>query len=561
MKRFAALYEALDATTSTNAKVAAMAAYFRDAAPADAAWALYFLSGRRLKRLIAPRLLAAWAIEETRTPSWLFDESIGVVGDLAETIALLLDAGPRSQRHAFPDPQENTPGLAPRHQGPGGDPVQRPAGDSPLALAELIEGRLLPLRDADEPARRAAVTGLWAALDMRETFLLNKLVTGELRVGVSDTLAVRALAQRAGLPKAVIAHRLMGTWTPGAAMFEELLRPGAAEADLSRPYPFFLASPLQEPSAVLGDRALWLAEWKWDGIRAQLVRRQGSAWLWSRGEELITDRFPDLHDLSRALPDGCVVDGEVLAFAHGAPLSFAVLQRRIGRQKLDARILSEAPAALMAYDLLEERGKDLRELPLSERRARLGRLVQQVGQERLTLSAEVPATSWEALAAERDRSRALGVEGLMLKRLDSAYLTGRKRGDWWKWKIDPYAIDAVLLYAQPGSGRRATLLTDLTFGLWDQGALVPVAKAYSGLTDEEIDALDRWIRQHTVERFGPVRHVEPAHVFELHFEGIAKSSRHKSGVAVRFPRIARWRTDKKPAEADTLASLREMIQE
>ena len=542
MRRFAALYEALDATTSTNAKVAAMAGYFHDAAPADAAWALYFLSGRRLKRLIAPRLLAAWAIEETGTPPWLFDESIGVVGDLAETVALLLDARPRAAQG------DATQGDA--------APATAPAGPS---LAALIEEQLLPLREADEAGRRAAMTGLWSTLSMRETFLLNKLVTGELRVGVSDTLAVRALAQRAGLPPAVISHRLMGTWTPGAAMFEALLRPGDAEADRSRPYPFFLASPLQEPPAALGDRALWLAEWKWDGIRAQLVRRQGGAWLWSRGEELITDRFPDLHALAKALPDGCVLDGEVLAFSGGAPLPFAVLQRRIGRQKLSPRILAEAPAALMAYDLLEEGGADLRERPLHERRARLERLVRGAGQERLVISAPVEAASWEALAAARSGSRARGVEGLMLKQLDSAYLTGRRRGAWWKWKIDPYSIDAVLLYAQPGSGRRATLLTDLTFGLWEGGALVPVAKAYSGLTDGELDTLDRWIRQHTVERFGPVRHVEPVHVFELHFEGIAASPRHKSGVAVRFPRIARWRTDKTPPEADTLAALRAMI--
>jgi DNA ligase-1 len=552
LKRFGALYEALDATTSTNAKVAAMAAYFHDAAPADAAWALYFLSGRRLKRLIAPRLLAAWAIEETQTPPWLFEECLAVAGDLAETISLLLHSGGK-----YGDTIRIS--TAARDSGNSGDTIRISDAASAPALSDLIERQLLPLRDADEAARRAAVTGLWAALGLRETFLLNKLVTGELRVGVSDTLAVRALAQRAGLEPAVLSHRLMGTWTPGAAMFERLLRPADDDADVSRPYPFFLASPLQEPPAVLGDRALWLAEWKWDGIRAQLVRRQGKAWLWSRGEELITERFPDLADLMRALPDGCVLDGEVLAFARGGPLPFAVLQRRIGRQKLSAQILAEAPAAFMAYDLLEEGGADLRALPLHERRARLESIIQRCPQERLTLSVPVTAPSWEALAEARAGSRERAVEGLMLKKLDSAYLVGRKRGDWWKWKIDPYSIDAVLLYAQPGSGRRATLFTDLTFGLWDGAALVPVAKAYSGLTDDEVDALDRWIRQHTVERFGPVRHVEPLQVFELHFEGIAESPRHKSGVAVRFPRIARWRTDKTPPEADTLATLRGMI--
>jgi DNA ligase-1 len=545
MRRFAQLYEALDSTTSTNAKVAAMVAYFAEAAPADAAWALYFLTGRRLKRLIAPRLLAGWAIERTRTAPWLFDESIGVAGDLAETIALLLELEPRRGAE------------------------QRP----PLPLVELIEQRLLVLRDRPDEDKRAAVFSLWDELDRREVFLLNKLLTGELRVGVSDTLAVRALAQHSGLEPAVVSHRLMGTWTPSARLFDDLLAPGTAEADRSRPYPFFLASPLEAGTSTpssLGARALFLAEWKWDGIRAQLVRRGGQSWLWSRGEELITDRFPDVLEGTQGLPDGCVLDGEVLAFAGGAPLPFSVLQRRIGRQKLTAKILAEAPAAFMAYDLLEEGGVDLRALPLVERRGRLAQLIARAGTGafsrtaetgggRLVLSPPVEAASWEELALLRQSSRARAVEGLMLKRLDSAYQVGRKRGDWWKWKIDPFTVDAVLIYAQPGQGRRATLLTDLTFGLWHGGELVPVAKAYSGLTDEENDELDRWIRQNTLERFGPVRHVAPAHVFELHFEGIAESPRHRSGVAVRFPRIARWRRDKQPPEADELSTLRAMI--
>ena len=530
MRQFAALYEALDATTSTNAKVDALAAYFTQAPAHDAAWGLWFLTGRRLKRLIAPRLLAQWALEKTGIAPWLFDESMGVAGDLAETISLLLDLPAR------PPPPE------------------------PPSLSQLIEGTLLPLREADESRKRAAVLALWDSLSRRETFLLNKLLTGELRVGVSDTLAVRGLARSAGLSPAVLSHRLMGDWSPSPTLLAALLTPGStSEADRSRPYPFFLASPLEEPPAALGERSDFLAEWKWDGIRAQLVRRAGELYLWSRGEELITARFPDLHEPGRALPDGTVLDGEVLAFAEGAPLPFAVLQRRIGRQKLSPRILAEAPAAFMAYDLLEERGEDVRALPLRERRARLARIVEAAAQPRLLLSAEVSAPGWDALAALRAGSRERAVEGLMLKRLSAPYQVGRKRGDWWKWKIDPFAIDAVLLYAQPGSGRRATLLTDLTFGLWDGPALVPVAKAYSGLTDAEIDELDRWIRQHTVERFGPVRHVEQVHVFELHFEGIAASPRHKSGVAVRFPRIARWRHDKKPADADTLDTLRRMI--
>jgi len=530
MRRFAQLYEALDATTSTNAKVAAMAAYFAEAPPADAAWTMFFLTGQRLKRLIAPRLLAVWAMERTQMPGWMFEECISLAGDLAETIALLLD----TTREGAP------PGIA------------------PPPLSQLIEGRLLPLRDAGEEEKRRAVTELWDQLDRREIFLLGKLLTGELRIGVSATLAIRALAQHAGLPPATVAHRLMGTWQPSAEAFAALLRADAHDADVSRPYPFFLASPLESEPDSLGSRDEWLAEWKWDGIRAQIVRRAGGAYLWSRGEELITDRFPDLSGAWAALPEGTVLDGEVLAFAQGAPLPFSLLQRRIGRKVLTARVLTEAPAAFMAYDLLEQRGEDVRALPLRERRPRLLELVSGRS-ERLSLSPEVQAADWPELRSLRREARQRGVEGLMLKRWSSPYRVGRPRGDWWKWKIDPYSIDAVLVYAQPGHGRRATLLTDLTFALWDGGELVPVAKAYSGLTDEEIDQLDRWIRQNTLERFGPVRAVKPAHVFELHFEGIGESTRHRSGVAVRFPRIARWRTDKKPEDADTLEGLRALL--
>ena len=528
MRRFARLYDALDSTTSTNAKVAAMQAYFAEAPPADAAWALFFLTGRRLKRLIAPRLLAVWGCERAGVPGWMAEECFSLAGDLAETVALLIDT------------------------------ARGPVASEALPLSQLIEQKLLPLRDASEAEKRAAVLALWDSLDRLEMYLLAKLLTGELRVGVSDTLAIRALAQHAGLPPATVAHRLMGVWEPSAALFARLLEKTATDADVSRPYPFFLASPLEDEPESLGDRGDFLAEWKWDGIRAQIVRRGGGAFLWSRGEELITDRFPDLGAVWAALPEGCVLDGEVLAFHEGRPMPFSVLQRRIGRQKLTPKILADAPAAFMAYDVLEQDGRDLRPIQLRERRALLLELVRDRSP-RLFLSAEVEAQSWEALRALRMSSRERGVEGLMLKRRDSPYRTGRPRGDWFKWKIDPYAIDAVLVYAQPGHGRRATLMTDLTFAVWQGSELVPVAKAYSGLTDEEIDRLDRWIRQNTIERFGPVRAVKPEHVFELHFEGIAESARHKSGIAVRFPRIARWRTDKPPAEADTIETLRALI--
>jgi DNA ligase-1 len=396
----------------------------------------------------------------------------------------------------------------------------------------------------------------WTRLPRVELFLLNKLLTGEFRVGVSHTLVVRAVSLLAKLTPPVVEHRLMGNWEPSADAFAALVGPETAGDEPSRPYPFCLASPLDADVETLGDRDGWLIEWKWDGIRAQLIRRAGQTFLWSRGEDLITDRFPDIVEEAASLPDGTVVDGEILAFEHGEPRPFADLQRRIGRQLRVREMAIDVPAAFVAFDLLEDGGADIRDRPLRERRARLEEMVRG---ERLRVSGALAAPAWAALADLRARSREHGVEGLMLKRWSSPYRPGRKRGDWWKWKIEPYTIDAVLIYAQPGSGRRASLFTDYTFGVWHQGALVPVAKAYSGLTDEEIDELDRWIRRHTTERFGPVSSVEPAQVFELGFERIARSTRHRSGVAVRFPRILRWRRDKPVREADTLETLRALV--
>jgi DNA ligase 1 len=374
---------------------------------------------------------------------------------------------------------------------------------------------------------------------------------------VSQTLVVRALAQAAALPVTTIAARMMGDWTPTPDWLGSLLSHEHTDDDRSRPYPFFLASPLEEQVESLGPREDWLAEWKWDGIRAQLVRRAGAVHLWSRGEELITHRFPEITAAATHLPDGTVLDGEVLAFRDDRPLPFAALQQRIGRQKQVAQMARAVPVVFMAYDLLENDGVDRRAHSLDDRRAALLRHITAPGV--LRTSELIAVSTWSELAETRSRSRALGVEGLMLKRRSSAYAVGRRRGDWWKWKIDPYSIDAVLIYAQPGSGRRASLLTDYTFGVWDDRELVPIAKAYSGLSNEEIAEMDKWIRRHTRERFGPVRHVEPVHVFELGFEGIAASGRHRSGIALRFPRMLRWRTDRKAEEADTLEHVRGIL--
>ena len=527
MRAFASLFSAIDETNATSEKVAALVEYFRTASPQDAAWAVHFLSGRRPKRLVGSRKLAAWASSEAGLPPWLFEESYQAVGDLAETITLILpDTGASSE----------------------------------LPLSHWVEQRLLPLRGEDEDVQREVMVDSWRELDRRERFVWNKLITGSFRMGASQRLVIRALAEMSGVEEGVIAHRLMGAWEPTADFFQRLIAPDTRDADVSRPYPFFLAHPLEGTPSDLGEIADWIAEWKWDGIRAQLIRRAGTSFLWSRGEELLSGRFPEIEDQGALLPEGTVIDGELLPWMDGSPLPFAQLQRRIGRKNLGQKILDEVPATLVAYDLLESNGEDIRSEPLSIRRARLQSLVESVTSSgRLILSPSIGVSSWESLSEARSRAREVGAEGIMLKRLSSAYGVGRRRGDWWKWKVDPLSVDAVLIYAQAGSGRRAGLFTDYTFGVWDGDHLVPFAKAYSGLTDEEMRKVDQFIRRNTLEKFGPVRTVKPELVFELHFEGLQPSSRHKSGIAVRFPRMARWRTDKRPEEADTIERVRSLL--
>ncbi len=526
MKAFAGLYRDLDETTKTNRKLACLRDYFASAPAADAAWALYFLSGRKPKRLLLARDLARWCAEEAGLPDWLFDECHDAVGDLAETIALLL-----------PEPERSS--------------------DAPLA--EWVERRLLPLREMPADEQRRRLIAAWREMDRGQRLVWNKLLTGSFRIGVSQTLVVRALAEVSSLPAAVIAHRLMGVWEPTPAFYQQLLAPETNDADVSQPYPFCLAHPLLVEPQTLGDVRQWLAEWKWDGIRAQCVRRRGQMSLWSRGEELITERFPELHPAAAALPDGVVLDGEILAWKDGV-LPYGVLQRRIGRKTVGKKLLAEAPVRLIAFDLLEFDGRDIRPRPLIERRRLLEELLTELpADSAIGLSPVEVAATWDELALLRQQSRQRNVEGLMLKRLDSPYGVGRITGQWWKWKIAPHTVDAVLIYAQRGHGRRASLYTDYTFGVWSNGELVPFAKAYSGLTDEEIHQVDRFVRQNTLEKHGPVRRVKPELVFELAFEDIQLSKRHRSGVAVRFPRMSRWRTDKTPDQADTLDTIKALL--
>ncbi|MEX5746875.1 ATP-dependent DNA ligase [Massilia sp. X63] len=539
MREFARLYAELDETTSTTRKLDALQSYFSHAAPENAAWAVYFLAGGKPRQAVPTKLLRQYAIEYAGLDEWLFDESYHAVGDMAETIA-----------HILPPPTRR----------------------SEIGLAEWMEHRIGPLRGADPGTIRDALFAAWDELDWRERFLFVKLIGGGFRVGVSRLLVTRALAAIAAVDSKLIAQRLMG-WTdnsvrPTATSFLQLIAAQSDEEHKMRggqPYPFFLAHQLQGEPAALGEVDDWQVEWKYDGIRAQLVRRGGQNFLWSRGEDLITERFPELANLH--LPEGTVLDGEVLIWQPGvdAPAPFADLQKRIGRKTLSAKLLGELPAVLCCYDLLEFGGVDLRALPQHERRALMETEVQALDLPQLRLSPLVQADSWDALAQLREQSRERGVEGMMLKARSAQYGVGRTKdvGTWWKWKIDPYTVDAVLIYAQAGSGRRASLYTDYTFAVWDgQGEerrLVPFAKAYSGLTDAEIQQVDNAVRKTTIEKFGPVRSLKPTMVFEIGFEGIALSTRHKAGIAVRFPRILRRRFDKPVDEADTLDTLKGLL--
>ncbi|MES2378513.1 MAG: ATP-dependent DNA ligase [Bacteroidota bacterium] len=537
MKAFAQLFLSLDETNKTNEKVKVLKDYFNSVPDTDKMHMLALFTGRKPKRVINSTQVRTWATEVTNIPIWLFEESYHVVGDLAETIALLM-----------PQNADST---------------------SSKTLTDWV-GELNELGAKTEEERKLWLIESWAMLDTQERFVFNKLLTGSFRVGVSQSLVIKALADITKLDAPTLTHRIMGSWMPETYTYEQLVQEQGASDDISRPYPFFLAYPIQETSekqksaddlkSALGDANDWQAEWKWDGIRAQLIKRDRKIFIWSRGEDLATEKFPELHPFLNALPDGTVLDGEILSFQNGLPMPFNVLQTRIGRKNLSKKILEESPVALIAYDCLEYAGEDIRTKTQSERREILEKLQDSTAfPEIFRISALIKFDSWDDLATMREQSRAMIAEGIMLKRKSATYQVGRKRGDWWKWKIDPLSVDAVMIYAQKGHGRRADLYTDYTFAVWDGDKLVPFAKAYSGLTDAEINKVDYFVKRNTLEKFGPVRTVKPELVFEIGFEGINRSTRHKSGIALRFPRILRWRHDKPKEEADTLDNLRALL--
>lgn len=526
MKAFAQLIQTLEMTNKTNEKINAIVHYLNIASDNDKVWLVALFTGRRPKRPVKVALMRDWALEVAKLPEWLFIESYSNVGDLGETIALIL-----------PKPETE---------------INKPLN---IWIQELMA-----LKEETEQHKKDYVLQSWSGLHYTERFIFNKLVGGGFRVGVAAKLLVNAIAKQSGASSSKIMHNISGNWSPLDITYKELIEGENAEKDISKPYPFCLAYPIDKATHELGNESEWQAEWKWDGIRGQLIKRENEIFIWSRGEELITEQFPEIVSLQQKLPNGLVIDGEILAVQNGTVLSFNHLQKRLNRKTLSKKILQEVPVGFYCYDIIEWEGVDMRSKPLYERRYVLEKMMQLFSKEEsIYLSPVIAFASWEELAEIRKRSREMNSEGIMLKAKSSQYHSGRKKGDWWKWKMEPYSIDAVLIYAQKGSGRRSFYYTDYTFAIRDGEKLVTIAKAYSGLTDKEIAEVDRFIKKNAQEKFGPVRTVKPQLVFEIGFEGIAESKRHKAGVALRFPRILRWRIDKKPEEITTIEEIKALL--
>jgi len=527
LQMFAELVTELSSSTKTNDKLQSLVDYFATAPDADKVWVIALFSGRRPRRTVNLRLMREWCIGLIQIPDWLFTECHHTVGDFSETLALLLSEI-KIQQHQDED------------------------------LSYYLE-KFISIKKEDESIKKKFIVDSWQQMTPEEKFVFNKLITGSFRIGVSQKTIVNALAKVIDLSPSVIAHRISGNWDPMTTSFNELLSETASVTDFSKPYPFYLAYAIDDKVENLGEPNLWQAEWKWDGIRGQMIKRNNELFVWSRGEELMTDKFPEYFILKDLLPDGVVLDGEIIPAVDGKPLPFSVLQTRIGRKNISKKQLQEAPISFFAYDLLEYNYEDWREKSLSERRNKLEEILFSFQNKSIQLSEKINFDSWNELAATRKKSRDNNSEGVMLKRKDSVYKVGRKRGDWWKWKIDPLTIDCVMVYAAKGSGRRSNLYTDYTFAVKDGNELITFTKAYSGLTDKEFAEIDQFVKRNSLEKFGPVRTVKPELVFEIAFEGIATSNRHKSGVALRFPRMNRWRKDKTVDEINTLDDLKEML--
>lgn len=527
MKHFSLLFSRLDQSNKTSDKLVALVDYFSNAVDLDRLWVIALFTHKRPKRQVNTQLMRQWCCELAEIPMWLFEESYHSVGDLAETLSLLLPVSEEVQEES---------------------------------LSYWIQ-YLVALKGLDDFEKKERIIFAWKSLDRDGRFIFNKIITGGFRVGISQNLVIQAVANTFAMEKTEVAHRIMGDWHPNTVSFQDLIVSKNFSDDLSRPYPFYLAYSVDKELEELGPLQNWQVEWKWDGIRGQIIKRNEEVFIWSRGEELISDKFPELMEMAKKLPNGTVLDGEILAFQNGQPLPFSKLQTRIGRKNPSKKILKETPVSFICYDILENLGMDIRGFPMEERRAHLEKIVFETKEVNLLVSAIVKPLDWNGLRVLHLESRKMFAEGFMLKNTKSTYEVGRKRGSWWKWKIAPMTIDGVIIYAQKGHGRRANLFSDYTFGVWDGDRLIPFAKAYSGLTDLEIQEVDKYIKQNTLERFGPVRTVKPGLVFEIAFEGIQESPRHKSGIALRFPRILRWRQDKPASEANTLGDLKLLLSE
>jgi len=528
LELFANLVSELSASTKTNEKIQSLVDYFAIAPDADKVWVIAIFSGRRPRRAVNSRLMREWATEIVNIPEWLFNECYHTVGDLSETLALLL-------------------------------PDVKSENQKTESLSYYLE-KFIAIEKEAEGIRKTFIVDSWQQMNKNERFVFNKFITGSFRIGVSQKTIVNALAKVVKLSSSVIAHRISGNWDPVTTTFKELLSETASLSDFSKPYPFYLAYAIDEEVENLGEINEWQAEWKWDGIRGQIIKRNNELFVWSRGEELMTDKFPEYLILKDLLPDGVVLDGEIIPAEQGKPLPFLVLQTRIGRKNISKKQLQEAPISFFAYDILEYNYEDWREKPLTERRKKLEEIITPIKNNAIQIPEIIHFNSWNELAELRKKSREMNSEGIMLKRKNSDYKVGRKRGDWWKWKIDPLTIDCVMVYAQKGSGRRSNLYTDYTFAVKEGDKLVTFTKAYSGLTDKEFGQIDNFVKRNSIEKFGPVRTVKPELVFEIAFEGIAASNRHKSGVALRFPRMSRWRKDKTVDEINTMDDLKEMLE-
>ena len=553
MIRFAELYHELDSSTKTNDKVAALVDFFSKANAEDAAWATFFLAGNRLKQLVPTKRLRQWAAEAANIPTWLFEESYHSVGDLAETISLIIpnDLEDKVAQEKIDNPPND-----------GNNQPLNTEEDQDRSLAFWILNELKPLGGLPESDQKEKIIDIWRRTNRSTRFVAMKLITGGFRVGVSKGLLIRSLSKYSQVTAEVIAHRLMGNWEPTAKSYQHLIDPDEGDSLLSQPYPFCLAHPIAKDKEIdeLGLVSDFAAEWKWDGIRGQIIRRSAQSFLWSRGEMLMENTWPEIEDASNSLPDGTVIDGEILAAIPGGKvLPFDQLQRRIGRKRVGKKLTTEVPVIFHAFDLLEINGCDLRQEAFDTRRRLLEQLLDQVRHPNIKATDLISGNSWKELALVREQSRENLAEGLMIKKRQASYSVGRVQGTWWKWKVEPHTIDAVLIYAQKGHGRRANLFSDYTFAVWDEEKLVPFAKAYSGLSDTEIRKIDRIVRQNTNEAFGPVRSVTPTIVMEVAFEGLRVSKRHKCGVATRFPRMVRWRIDKQPKDANTLFDLRALL--